>query len=203
MRHTPALALGLVLAAGTAASAQAEPWPARLFMLHHAEQPLVRDVAETSMGRVVVATGDYPAQVADIRLLTSRGRLRALSRHGDADPIDGGSGIGIGGDGAGRVLVMEGMNAQLMRTALSGASTLLAGTGVPGFSGDGGPGVLAQLDPRGALAGGVTQLGDGSVVFTDAGNNRLRRIRADGTIETYAGSGPGVSANTIGCGPVG
>ncbi|MFN7150340.1 MAG: signal peptidase I [Microthrixaceae bacterium] len=63
-----------------------------------------------------------------------------------------------------------------------------AGTGTAGLSGDGGPAASAQLNaPRHLVV-----MPDGSTLIADTGNNRIRRLAADGTISTYAG-GPAVS----------
>lgn len=69
-----------------------------------------------------------------------------------------------------------------MRT---GIISTVAGTGAPGFGGDGGPGVKAQLrQPHCVLLDR-----DGSLLICDIGNHRLRRLHLDsGIIETYAGS---------------
>lgn len=62
----------------------------------------------------------------------------------------------------------------------------VAGTGVPGFSGDSGPGTKAQLRQPHCLI----RDRDGSLLICDLGNQRIRRLHLDtGTIETYAGTG--------------
>jgi len=71
--------------------------------------------------------------------------------------------------------------------ARSGAISTFAGTGAPGFSGDGGPAAQAQLrqphsiavDPRGQR-----------LLICDIGNHRIRAVDlATGTIRTFAGTG--------------
>lgn len=60
-----------------------------------------------------------------------------------------------------------------------------AGTGVAGFSGDGGPATSAQInDPYGTIRGP-----DGAIWFCEHGGHRIRRIAPDGTISTIAGTG--------------
>jgi streptogramin lyase len=61
-----------------------------------------------------------------------------------------------------------------------------AGTGMPGFGGDGGPGPKAQLrQPH-----SVIRDRDGSLLICDIGNHRIRRLHPDtGIIETWAGTG--------------
>ena len=60
-----------------------------------------------------------------------------------------------------------------------------AGTGVEGFSGDGGPASAAQLDSPGQ----IDLDADGNLYIVDRGNLRIRRVAADGTISTVTGDG--------------
>lgn len=61
----------------------------------------------------------------------------------------------------------------------------IAGTGRQGFSGDGGPALKADLDnPFGIVRGP-----DGAHYFCEYTGHRIRRIGADGTISTIAGTG--------------
>ncbi|MEZ4368504.1 MAG: hypothetical protein R2939_19825 [Kofleriaceae bacterium] len=65
---------------------------------------------------------------------------------------------------------------------------VFAGTGVAGFSGDGGPATSAQLSGPSGLAADA----EGNVYIADTGNARIRRVDAlSGTITTVAGGGAG------------
>jgi hypothetical protein len=74
---------------------------------------------------------------------------------------------------------------RIRKVDTSGIITTIAGTGVPGFSGDGGLAVAAQLDsPLGIAVDPY-----GNIVFIDAQNQRIRRIDAQGVITTIVGNG--------------
>ncbi len=76
-------------------------------------------------------------------------------------------------------------NNRIRKVDANGTITTIAGTGTAGFSGDGGPATLAQINkPIGIV---ITQ--NGIIYFTDNGNNRVRKINTDGTISTIAGTG--------------
>ena len=61
----------------------------------------------------------------------------------------------------------------------------VAGDGTPGFSGDGGAAVAAQL----YRPGGVALDGAGNLYIADNGNQRIRKVDAAGVITTVAGDG--------------
>ncbi len=68
----------------------------------------------------------------------------------------------------------------------SGIITTIAGTGQPGFSGDGGPAIKAQLRQPHSIA----LAPDGGLLICDIGNNRIRRVDLkSGMIATFAGTG--------------
>ena len=98
---------------------------------------------------------------------------------------------GIAADRLGNVFLSDTDNHRVRRVAPSGIITTIAGTGTPGFSGDGGPATAAQLNLPYGLA---TDLA-GNVYVADLGNNRVRRIAPDGTIATVAGGGTAGAAD--------
>jgi sugar lactone lactonase YvrE len=65
----------------------------------------------------------------------------------------------------------------------TGTPVRIAGTGVEGYSGDGGPATAAQISGPHGLA----LTGDGGLLVSDTGNGRVRRIDlSTGLIETWA-----------------
>ncbi len=91
-------------------------------------------------------------------------------------------------DAAGNMIFSDTFNHVLRRVdAHTGVITTIAGTGVKGFSGDGGPAIRADLnEPYGVV---VTR--DGRIFFADRLNRRVRQVDASGNISTIAGDGGG------------
>lgn len=88
-------------------------------------------------------------------------------------------------DGIGRVFIADTQNARIREIELDGTISTIAGTGIPGTTGDDGPALLAQIDtPQGIAVDGL-----GRVLIADSDANRIRRIDVDGTITTIAGTG--------------
>lgn len=93
--------------------------------------------------------------------------------------------FGLATDAAGNVYVCVGGNNVVRKINTSGIITTIAGTGIAGFSGDGGPAIFAQLNnPTGVYVDG-----DGSVFISDCFNHRIRKINPSGIITTIAGNG--------------
>jgi uncharacterized protein (TIGR03437 family) len=68
---------------------------------------------------------------------------------------------------------------------VGGNLTLIAGNSRPGFSGDGGPAVQAQLN----FPQGLALDGKGNLYIADSKNNRVRVVNPAGIISTFAGTG--------------
>jgi streptogramin lyase len=90
-------------------------------------------------------------------------------------------------DGAGNMFFAEMQNHIVRRVdAKTHTISTVAGTGVAGFSGDGGPAVKAQLRQPHSIAFDP----EGRLLICDIGNVRIRRVNLErGTIETWAGTG--------------
>jgi RHS repeat-associated protein len=92
-------------------------------------------------------------------------------------------GVALAADGS--LYVTDQENFRMRRIGTDGIITTVAGTGVQGFSGDGGPATAAQI----GLTDGIALGPDGSVYFADDSNHRIRRISPDGILTTVAGTG--------------
>jgi len=90
-------------------------------------------------------------------------------------------------DKAGNMFFVEMQNHIVRRVdARTKKISTVAGTGAPGFSGDGGPAAKAQFKQPHSIAFDP----QGKLLVCDIGNNRIRRIDLKtGTIDTYAGTG--------------
>lgn len=93
--------------------------------------------------------------------------------------------IDVAIDAGGNLYVAERDNHVVRRVDANGTITTFAGTGSPGYGGDGGPATEAQFDEP----VGVVVDGDGNVFILDRKNYRVRRVDADGVVTTVAGSG--------------
>jgi sugar lactone lactonase YvrE len=87
-------------------------------------------------------------------------------------------------DAAGNLFFADTNRHQIYESSLAGVLTVVAGDGVQGFMGDGGPAVDAHLDSPQGIAVGA----DGALYIADTGNERIRAVRG-GVITTIAGNG--------------
>jgi hypothetical protein len=92
-------------------------------------------------------------------------------------------------DQAGAMYITE-VTSHVIRKYQGGVLTTIAGTGTGGYAGDGGPATSAQLNTPDDIA--IDSSGD--LFFTDPGNDVVREITPDGTIQTMAGTGTGGSS---------
>jgi uncharacterized protein (TIGR03437 family) len=92
---------------------------------------------------------------------------------------------GIAADSAGNLYLADSAQNRIRKITRAGVITTFAGTGIAGFSGDGGPAASAQFNsPYGMVFDGM-----GDLYVADLGNSRVRMIAANGTVSTVAGGG--------------
>jgi DNA-binding beta-propeller fold protein YncE len=130
-------------------------------------------------------------------------QIRKVSAGGTITTVAGSSHGGYGGDGGpatsamlfspgnaaptpdGGFLIADTNNHRVRKVSAGGTITTVAGNGTRGFSGDGGPATRARLYEPEAVAAA----GDGGFLIADRLNHRIRKVSADGTIRTVAGTG--------------
>jgi hypothetical protein len=131
-----------------------------------------------------------------VRKVTSAGVITTVAGNGvqgfagdngpaTAAELDSPAGLAL--DPSGDLFIADSHNHRVREVAAAtGVIATIAGTGAPGFSGDGGPAKSAQLDLPTALAFEAK----GNLYVADSGNHRVRRIAAaTGAITTVAGNG--------------
>jgi hypothetical protein len=129
------------------------------------------------------------------------GRLRRVDTSGIITTIAGTGTTGYSGDGGPATnanivlswgILVDGMGNiyfsqtyRVRKIDAAGIITTVAGTGVSGYGGDGGPATAAQLHGRARLAADNS----GNLYIADEQNNRIRKVDTAGIITTIVGTG--------------
>ena len=93
------------------------------------------------------------------------------------------SGVALAPDGT--IYIADRDDNRIRKVDTNGFISTVAGTGIGGFSGDGGLATLAQMnEPQGVVVGP-----DGSLYIADWYNDRVRKVSTAGIITTVAGGG--------------
>jgi sugar lactone lactonase YvrE len=92
---------------------------------------------------------------------------------------------GVALDSAGNLYIGDTGNHRIRKVASDGSISTVAGSGIDGFSGDGGSASQATL----SSPSGITVDTAGNLYIADKGNHRIRKVATDGSISTVAGSG--------------
>ncbi len=154
------------------------------------------------MGLVVDSLGNL--YIADSGL-----RIRKVSPDGLISTVAGNGSFGYSGDGgpairaqfaiatglavdrARNLFILDTENNRVRMVSPDGIITTVAGSGTPGFSGDGGPATSAQLGITSQIHGvnptGLAIDGAGNLYIADVGNVRVRKVSPSGIITTVAG----------------
>jgi sugar lactone lactonase YvrE len=150
----------------------------------------VDSIVVDGVGNVYLA--DYDNNV--VRKVTPAGVISTFAGTGVAGPLGDGtlatlaqlhapSGLAI--DSTGRIVIADYLNSKVRRVATNGIISSIAGTGVSGSSGDGGPATAALLHQPISVAFDANQ----NLLISDAGAMNIRRVSPAGVISTFAGTG--------------
>ena len=98
----------------------------------------------------------------------------------------------VAADAAGNLYIAEFEGHRVRKLTPGGKLSTVAGTGVAGWSGDGGPASAAQINYPAGMAFDRA----GALYFADSGNNAVRKVYADGAIGTVLGRNAGTALYT-------
>jgi uncharacterized protein (TIGR03437 family) len=159
-------------------------------------------VAVDTAGNVYFSSADENPTGANIFKVDANGvltRVAGNSRPGYAG--DGGPATaaqlhtpeGLAVDADGNLYIADILNQRIRKVSPDGTITTVAGTGVRGYFGDGGPATAARISLGGSLWGadgiGVAVDAAGNLYIADWRNHRIRKVSSDGIITTVAGNG--------------
>ena len=137
-------------------------------------------IASDSAGNVYVAeqSNNRVRRIGVDGIITTvigNGSLGSTGDGGPATDATMSSPFGVAVDRTGNVYVTDSRNNRIRRMGRDGVIVTVAGNGVPGFSGDGGPPTGAQLQgPHGVVVDV-----DGNVLIADTANDRIRRVSVE------------------------
>jgi sugar lactone lactonase YvrE len=139
-----------------------------------------------------------------VRKVTPDGVISTVAGGGTQYPGDGGlatsamldSPYGVAVNTAGTLYIADTDNSRIRKVASDGIISTIAGYGVSGYSGDGGPAAYAQLDHPTGIAVDTR----GRLFVADTNNSRVRKIFKEPSISTNLTlqAGGGATAGTAG-----
>ncbi len=146
-------------------------------------------ICSDTSGNIYIAAGNRIRKVDTAGIITTfAGTTGGYS--GDGGPataakMDAQAQIAI--DNYGNMYIADYNNNRIRKINTAGIITTIAGNGIQGYNGDGGPATAAEFySPSGVFPDDC-----GNVYICDAGNHRVRMVNGSGMIKTIAGNGLG------------
>ncbi len=142
---------------------------------------------------MVSEVNNCPTQAQSI-ITTVAGKGRILTGvGGPATGVPLGGPIGLAFDSKQNLYIADNQQNVVFKMQPNGTMTVFAGSGVRGFSGDGGPATAAALMEPKAVAVDAAD----NVYIADFHNERIRKVDQKGIITTFAGGGAAYNTNEI------
>jgi hypothetical protein len=169
------------------------------------------DGGAATLARLYKPTGLAADAIGDLFIAdTINCRIRKVTVGGVISTVAGRGGYGFSGDGGpaisaqlraplgiavdaiGNIYIADTENHRIRKVTTDGVIRTIAGNGIAGFGGDGGPAISAQLNHPETVAIDSA----GNLYITDIDNQRIRKVTPAGVISTVAGNGtPGFSGD--------
>lgn len=156
----------------------------------NASMVTTRAVAFDKNGDLYIADRDNNR----VRKVTTGGTITTVAGNGKAGYSgDMGQAInaslnvpsGLAVDSMGNLFIADQENHRIRKVSTNGTISTVAGTGIPGFSGDSGPATKAMLN----VPVGLVVDSSGNLYIADQKNHRIREVTPNGIISTIAGQG--------------
>jgi len=136
-------------------------------------------------------------------------RIRKMDVSGDVYSVAGNGTTGYGDGGpavaaelqfpagvilgaSGNIYIADANNNRIHEVNTAGIMSAIAGNGIAGYTGDGGPATAAELQ----YPAGIARDASGDIYIADENNSAIRKVNTAGIISTIAGNGtPGYSGD--------
>ncbi len=173
------------------------------------------DGGQATLATLFNPQGVFADSIGNVYFIDSdSARIRKINTSGIISTIAGTKVSGYSGDGGaataaqmsypndilmdknGNIYFTDVSNYRVRKISSSGIISTVAGTGVSGFSGDGGPATAAQI----GFPYYLTIDRNGNLYFGDDSSARIRKVSASGIISTVAGTGVVGTAGMVSAG---